>query len=725
MSLPLQHWTLLDSSASNQHHFTKTFQQRKNTGYFAILAEATPILKANNQYHYPSKSGVGAALAVEAAQLAFSQLLKNKLDFSVQFFSLFRKQWQANVFLHAVQHASLNKTLLPVDMLNQNKQFTLEQQAILEQYNASIGILYLVDDQLITFQLGHTEVVLLNRRYNCEIKRSLNTSSFLALSLDDIILEQDKLNTDDYHLEMVSLLSHQYSHSQTRPRLKTNIFKLYRAIGITEAEYEQQLSEDMNFILFRKNKVTLAEKEHALPLKKQRKKSLITHPLSLLVLCSTLASGYYLLGNKPIKITEVSLISEKKIATTIAPSTMAEKKKPPIIVATTEITKQTIASEGRSSVIPLQRESEPSPVKLISSATTVTVKRETSAEKQNASRSSHQRLTTNRSTLKAVSQRMTSRKKATKTQQRKASRYNMNTAEKRTPSNNKSKKVVLQKRRVKRDKQKTIKKEQKEIKLKIIEKAPLAEKLKVKTKQMTDIKKENIRRQEKYIKDQQRENLKQEKLLKEKKDTLRAQQKNKIALIKKQEKQQSRTQKPQAKSTLKTREQHHLKAQQYTQAMAEEKRKRREATLKQQQQRLKEAKAFRQKNQQQTLIHQLMSYSKKINQYITALKRKDLAINVIDKKLNNKEDARVTHQRILLITKKELIKHRIDAVTKRYLIKLKKICTSSKIYPVITPPQVDKIGWISLSLIKEQLRDCSKKQTLSYTYITAQFLKKF
>ncbi len=691
MSSLSRHWRLLDSSSLSKpdyYQFTHQFTLANMEGAFAIIAETLPLVAELRGK--ASRSNIGAHLAIKAAQIAFNELLDKKLNFVEMFFSLFSKHWQAAVLLHAIEN--------PIT----NKQGKNTQKEILEYYNPSIALLYQFDQQLILLQLGYAQIALLNQRYNCEIKKvaTLSLSDFLVNleqntepPLQLIDLAKDKII-------MVALLSQHYISPKTVTRLNTNIIKLYRQFEVDK--HSKHLIDNL-IILKQEYKQTdsktsdVVEKK-ATQINQKAKKKLTSTLFLLLGLISATSASYYLWQ---VQATETN---------SLLPLGQPIKKKEEII-------------EKDKILLSVDQEQ----------VQITTIKQKQWLEKQKLKKQQQQAIIKAKELeqQKAREQERIEAMEKIYAQQRKEAelrRLEQERIDAQLEADALQQEKIRQEAKLKQQKQ--LKNE--EISLLSIKKDIELIAWNNEKDHAQEVAEQQKRRTQYELKKQQEQRKRaQEAKIKAKKqaekrrlDALIKQRREEFARNKRQQKQQVtqtatiETVAPKQRLQQQRQTQHHIKQQ------AEEKKRNILVELKKQQQKQAKAKDFRQRLKQQTVVHQLISYSKTFHRHTLQLKQKLNIINALEKRADAFSHPKIIRERGLFKKKEATIRKRLDSLAKLYSDKLKRLCANPKLYPVKLSA-TNPIERTARSIIAQQLHRCSQSWFISTKGVTTTLLNRY
>ena len=672
-----QQWRFLDSSSLSKpdyYHFTQQFVLENMQGSFAIISEPLPLsIEIQSRI---SRSDTGARLATKAAKFAFIELLDNKLNFSENFLSLFDKHWQAIVLLHAIENPFASNASLLEKQLNDDKKVSSVKKEILEHYDPSIAFLYLFDKQLILLQLGYTQVALLSRRYHCEIKKAsqLSLSNFLLGIGNNSESQLQLIDIDACQIEMVVLLSQQYTSPKTVARLNSNIIKLYREFDLEKKSNHIPGSDAL--ILLKKepcdvdSSVTVSSEVDApvslvIKPKLKLKKRSVFLPFTLFFLIFGITASYYL-WQVQATVTEsnTALTGQQSQNYKISNSQKAVK----------------MTDQERSTIVFFEQQ-----------------------------KLKKQQEEIKRSIIKSKEAELRQQKKAQLKKE----------AEQAYVKEEKKQKLIAQEekklRQQKEGEEKVKELERKQRNLEQQEAKLLAEEQAEKRRLVVLVKLQ--REQEvKLLAEEQAEKRRLKALVKLRREEF---EKNKA----RQKQQVVRTLVAET-SVVKSRKQQQLETQQNIKKRTDKKRQDVLAELKKQQQAQARAKDARAQLIQKTAVHQLVNYSKSFNRHVVQLKQKLDAIVVLDRQADALSNSTIIRKRALLETKEKTGRKRLDAIAKGYSTKIKQLCTASKIYPV-SLSGANQVERIARSVIAQQLRNCSRPQFLSTKAVTTALLNKY
>jgi hypothetical protein len=676
MSSLSQQWRLLDNSSLSKpdfHYFGQPFVFENIQGSFAVISEALPLSAEIESS--ASRSDIGARLATEAAEFAFIELLDKKLNFAEMFFSLFSKQWQATVLLHTIEN--------PI----KNNKTNHTQEKILENYDPSIALFYQFDKQLILLQLGYTQIALLNRRYHCEIKKtsSLSLSDFLLRLETTTEPQLELIDTEACQIEMVILLSQQYTNFKTVARLSSNIIKLYR-----ELERKKKLtciSDNDNLIILKKeaNEVGTSvpvnlkvDSSESLEVKLKSKKKLASTLFSLFSLILGTAASYYLWQ---VEATETDLSgsvagqASQNYKTFEDRRVMAIMGQERIKIEKIQLFEQQKLKKQLDNVLKQQKEEE----------------LKEKAEKQRLIQKD-----------KLVSERENQELTAQKEKRLRAE----------------AKEKVLKKER--------------QVEAEVQEKEKGLERTQREKNSFLSIERdiELITRHDEKIHAQYTIKQQEAKIATEKRE-----EKTGLDALVKQRREEFEKNKVQQKHPTmqvlvvksvipKSRKQQQLQVQRHIRGRANKKKQQILIELKKQQLKQIRAKDERAQLKQKTTVHQLVNYSKTFNSHTVQLKQKLEAIAFLDQRPEAFSNPKIVHGRTLLQGKEATIRKRLDSLAKLYSAKIKRLCRETKIYPVI-PSASNQVERIARSVIAQQLRHCSRPQFLSTKAVTTALLNKY
>jgi len=714
-----QYWTFLGSSSSlsDFQFFTYNLNVKPETSHFSLIAEE--LIQPNT-----TRSSIGATLAIAASRYALTELEDKELSFTSHFFKIFSESWKTKVFLHASQKPFANEPLLSIDQLLENEALGYK---ILQHYDVSVGLVYLKDNQLTYLQSAYSQLALLNDRYNCDIKKADKES------LVDILLHSTNntapyqfVDIEKYRLEMLVLLPSKYTTTKTGARLKSNILKIYRSF-VSNADYLQDAKYDPSLIILKRNnnqkpcQVAITEKSPpAITSKVKAKKSLATYYLSSFLLLLGISASYFLWQAQAKENISLPLVESNQKTLQLAANITQEAgfpKKEPLedtsIKQLNLIKKQEEEREQR--LQQEHREAERLEKKALA---------EKKQEAELVAKKTQERL-----------EKQKEIEAQTETLRLKALEENRIREEERLIEQQKEREAVAIKERQlqqKREEEVALLKQQND------DESLLSIQRDIDIINRHDNK---LRAQRQAEEQKQREN--QAKLVAEK----QAKKKRKEALIKQRrlefENSQARKEQasrstgitssqnnkakaqatniiePQNRKEKQRQNQQHIK-----QKEAEKKRVVAEELKKQQVGQLK-AKEERTKLIQQTVVHQLVNYSKTFNRHAVQLQQKITAIELLEKRKSSNSAPKTIRDKERLQSKKIDIEQRIDRLAGLYSSKLKKLCAYKVIHSVAIPAKPTNVERIALSVITQQLRTCSQAQTLSRKNIARTLINRY
>ncbi len=674
MSSLSQHWKLLDNRSSKSHYcFTQQFTLEGIQGSFAILSESLP--SSAETHSNATRSDLGARLAIEAAKLTFSELLDKKLNFSEMFLTLFSKHWQAIVLFDAIENPLIDHASFSIKDLN-HKKTKQTKKDILKHYDSSIALLYQFKQQLILLQQGYTQIALLNRHCHCNIKKTsqCSLSDFLLKSEDQTKIKLEPIDIESNPVEMVVLLSQQYTDLKTVTRLNTNIIKLYRQLDIEPIL--NSITDNEHLIILKKKPRKMASPprnlEKKLVLKtdlkaKKKSASLIFSFLGLL--SATLASYYFWQAQA----------TEKKLTRGVM---VMEQAKPEGNIFEENIKEYTMDQKK------IQRERDQNRQS----------KKQQQKEKQDA--------------IAKAKQDELKRIKKVEEEARIATAEKAKAELKRQQQEQIYAKAKAEKIRMLKEKERQSSAQKKQ--------QLIAQEKKLKQKKLARIKKQEQRRQEQELKINARKQKEKQRL-----EALVKQRRAEFERNKKQKQQQKAVQTLKTKVIIpENRLQQQRQTHQYIKKQADKKRRNMLAELKKQQQDQMKAKDIRQKMKQKTTVHQLVAYSKTFYRHARQLKQKLEAINHLDQRSDAFSNPAIKRERTLLQGKENIIRKRLDSLASLYSDKLKRLCASEKIYPVIMTHS-NSIERLARSMIAQQLRHCSQISFISAKGVSKTLLHQY
>jgi len=677
ISMSFAPWIFLDNNCTDTDDIFR-FTQSSSNNYFALIAEELP------QTTVATRSKIGAKLLVEASQLALEKLQEQELDFSSHFFTLLNKAWKTKVLLHATQNPFLDNPPLSIKQLTEN---TILSDDVVKHYDASIGLIYLENNQLLFLQSGDAQLALLNKRNNCEIKQANQQS--LSMMLNSTPLPQQLIDIEKYQLNMLVLLPHKYTTPKTKARLNSNILKIYRSFESSQQQAENNDNTQL-LILRRKQKeitsaVTPQKISSSTPQKKElSKKGMGVYVLSASVLISALTASYFLW------------------------QVQATENISPLFFDTNSATNQ----------LALNKQIEVPPSKKISLKTTdkqLEINKQTEQEKQLKAKLAETEKENNEK--KQQKKKEQAAAKALKALQQKeakqqaiAEALRIKTLEIEKARQEKELKAKIEADRKKKlAQEKALKLQQEEASLISIEKD-------LETINRYD---KEIDRQQQLEEKKRREN--QAKLAAKKQAEAEAQKKQ--ALIQQRRREFENNKKKQQTASIKPstpKNQEELQKQKE----AEKQRIIAEELKKQQVDKVK-AKAAREKVIQKTITHQLVNYSKTFYRHVVQLKQKDQAIKLLEQKKASSNDPNMIRTQEMLQSKKDDIKQRIDRLAVLYAEKLKQLCAHKVIHPIERPVKLTEVERIALAVISQKQRNCSQPQTLSSQNISKTLINRY
>lgn len=690
--MSLAHWIVLDShctDTSNIYCFSKHSNNKPEKGYFAIIAEELPQTTAS------TRSQIGAKLLVDASQLALTKLQAQELNFAPHFFHLLNDIWKAKVFLHAIQNPFLGTDTLSVKKLTEND--TLSED-IVRHYDVSAGIIYLKGNQLVFLQSGDTQLALLNKRNNCEIKkvdqpslsvllnRSKNTSSSLYQLID----------IKKHQLEMVVLLPHKYTAPKTSARLKSNILKIYRTF---ESNYPQIDSAD-------NAQLTILKKDHqqkqsashpatkkplssASPKKQTDKKSMTAYVLSTFLLLVGAIASYFLWQAQAKESISMSPSHNGFIATQMALNNTSEAPIPLL-----EVTNKQSGIKKQTDKIKRAEQKKREEVE----AAIATEKARLEKEKRLQLKQKQDEAAIAESLRIKTIEKEKARKEKELQERRKLE------------AETKARKLRL-------EQEKKLKQQQEEAATLLSIEKDL---------DLINQHDEKIRAQQQAEEQKRREN--QTRLLAEK----QAEAKRKAALIQQRRREFENNKNNPVESspskipnTAKSREEQQIQIQKQIKQKEAEKQRIVAEELKRQQAEQIKAKEARNKVIQKTITHQLLNYSKTFHRHVVQLQQKNKAIELLERRKTSSNDPNIVHKKKMLQSKKNDIEQRIDRLSVLYASKLKELCANKIIHPIAMPTKLTKVERIAYAVISQKLRHCSQPETLSSQNISKIFIKKY
>jgi hypothetical protein len=753
MSSQSQHWTLFDNdplSNPDYYHFTQQFSINNSQGFFAIATEHLPI--NNKDRSVASRTERGAELAIDAARLAFSEILDNELDFSEVFLRLFSKQWKAAVLLDAIKSTDHESNSLAAQ-LSDGKKTSSEQQAVLALYDPSIALLYQFDKQALLLPLGNTQIALVNRRYHCEIKkpRHLFLSSLLVDLENGTKPPFQLVNIEDYRLEMIALLSHRYTAPKTGARLNSNIIKRYRQL---ESKDNTEQTDNNHLLIFKKEvtQTNLAStdsqaKQSSQPPKVENikpKRSLATYVFSLFTLTSATAGSYYFWQAQATETSPLTLLENKNQHTPKTPikpkiainnnQTTAIKSAREKLLAKQEIEKQHILALAKEKakqnelkhLRELQEQKEAAALK---------------RQQEQQTKAAALKLTLTEEVNKAYAQQQTERnaekKRLIKEEKAHANQKRLEFL-KQKELEIASAKEEKRKQETRLKAEKLAREKQEKAALLLIEKD-----IEEMNRQEENIRAQKIAEQRKRQEEQLR--IRKLKVEQERKRHAQlakieakklAEKKRLEALVKQRriEFEQNKKRQQREKEKVITppvtsiepegRNKPQSKEQDVTKSNAAEKKRIMLAELKRQKQDQAKAKNDKLKLKQKTAVHQLVNYSKTFNRHTVQLKQKLERLKAIDQREDASSNKALIHKRKLLKGKEAVIRKRLDSLAGMYLEKLKQVCAKTKIFPVSVSAS-NKTERIARGVISQHMSNCSQAQSLSTSRVAATLLDKY
>jgi uncharacterized protein involved in tolerance to divalent cations len=739
MSSQSQHWTLVDNdlpSDPNYHSITQQFTIEKTHGFFAVIAE--PITSSTEQTDNIASHAIGAKLAIEAAHLAFNEIIEHKLNFANVFLTLFSKQWKALVLLYTIKNANKIKTPLIANKLSENGTLTPAQKELIAHYDPSIALLYQFNDQLVLLQTGNSRIALVNQRYHSEIKKAPH-ASLTALLLDAETLDDTEhlfnlIDIKHYQLEMIALLPEHYTATKTMARLNANIIKLYRHLELDDAK--KQATDYKKFILLKKQSTqkTAIPSSHQSVKKIKTKKKLVTYTLSFFALIFTVSSYYLWQANDAEAET----------------STLIEKQNTQAYKAITEIknaNKQEIGEIKPETKYLLEEEKLTQAKKQMQIEIQEQLDEQAKA-KEKANKLRQQHILEEQKQQEEIDR--AAKLEADKLAQEEADRLAKLAVDKLAQQEADKLAKLKADKLAQQETDKLAKLEddrlaqQKADKLAKLEDDKLAQQeadklAKLEADKLAQEEADKLAQQE----DDRRATLEANRLAQQEADRLIAKKRLDIEKNKAEEKlraeekakqQRINAEKPltdkhqkettaQVNPTSQQRKQQQTDAQKQINEHLEKKKRTMQAELERQKQTQDKAKDNRKKLNQQTAVHQIVGYMKRFNQHAIQLKQKIETIKTIEKNEDLATNRQLTHKRTLLKGKEENIRKHLDSLSTLYLERLKKICSQPKTYPV-SNHSPNKIGRIARTIISQHLTHCPQMKSFSSKQITTLFLTK-
>lgn len=725
------HWTLLKNDLlpkPNYHYFTP-FTLNASHGFFAVITESLPV--STQQEMPPPNSSTGAELALEAARLAFADVLTKKCSFKETFLTAFNTHWKAAVLLHVIENKDGNNIFLSSEEFDNDKVTSQKQKQTLALYDPSIAILYQLDQQLLYLHVGSSQIALVNRRYHCDIKKPEYTS------LTNVLIEYSNQNISPLHsidikadqLEMMALLSHQYANSKTAARLNSNIIKLSRQFR--SEDQAEHLIDNSNLIICAKECCkTSPTSRPPLTIKKNKpKKSIMMYAFSLFILTST-ASSYYLWQAQATEATSTLLNKPQnqqanQQTDTIKHTTIDPKK------GDNTDTKKTILHEEkkqeRQYLLAKLKEKE---AKEKYQAVALKQQKEQLLREQRARLNAETEAKEQQARIEAKAKITEQKEREAVTQKILVQQEEKQHREKAlAQKQNKQQKTFLSKnddiKRIDRPLQKTQEKKEREKQKQRIQLAKIEAEKKVEQARLNAlVKRRRIEFENNKIKEAQRIKIEAEKKIAEQRSA---------ALVKKRRMEFERAQIKKATSlsqekpifaTTGNRIQRQIKTQRFISDQVAKKKRSMLVELERQKKEQEKAKDEKQQTQQKTAVHQLLGYIKTFSQHTLQLKQKLDKINKIDKNKEASTNHQLIHNRKLLVDKETNIRRRLNSLSALYLTKLKKLCSSAKKYPIVTN-RGNKIERFGKTIIAEHLSRCTQVQSLSPKNITSILLDKY
>lgn len=253
MDIQSQHWVALKAPVSpraNCYQFVKTFDNKKDTGIFAVITEALASSQLDGespQSHQRSQQG--SELAIKAARQAFDDLLERQLDFESFFLDLLAKHWHNQIH----QHFSLNPVdTIETEALTTSSTTTSDKNHpsnLSELYDTTISIVRLTSQQLMVYQIGYAQLLLLNQQHEIQLSPPkidpVNPQTpFLSHPNLKEVYACQFIDIVDNEPEMLVLLSKQYIGSRTQEQLHDEAFNLSRSIDTKGGSYAKQYFEE-------------------------------------------------------------------------------------------------------------------------------------------------------------------------------------------------------------------------------------------------------------------------------------------------------------------------------------------------------------------------------------------------------------------------------------------------------------------------------------------------
>ena len=265
MNIQSQHWVALAQPPSKQencYQFMQTFDNNLDSGVFALIAEVLPSSHSNSEHSLPhQRSQQGAKLAIQASRQAFEDLLDRQLDFETFFLDLLAKCWQNLISQHFTANPISELEGQPHETPTASAKNSLSLFPSL--YDTTINIVRLTEQQLMVYQIGYSQLLLLNQQHEIsiiapEIDPLTPFTQFLCHPKLKEAYPCQLINIAESELEMLILLSKQQTAHRTQQHLKDEAFTLSRLIdtkgGADAQQYLGKTQENACKIIIKRNR---------------------------------------------------------------------------------------------------------------------------------------------------------------------------------------------------------------------------------------------------------------------------------------------------------------------------------------------------------------------------------------------------------------------------------------------------------------------------------------
>lgn len=269
MDIQTQHWVAVDHSPtpnSTTYQFIQTVEINGEEGIFAVMTEALPCLHHSTAYYaLNQRSQQGAEIAVDAAIQAFDTLLERQLNFSRDFMNILTKNWNHSISLHFISHP-INGVESQKDKNQRHNTFTNQSPNGLlnlsNLYDTAISAVLLTNKELLVYQVGHSQLLLLNKQHTIKIKtqkRELYApfSQFLAHTDMANTYPCQHIDLNDYPLEMLILSTSQYNTTKTTRQVHDHAYQIARELDTQGIHYVKQFytpSHNASQLIIKRNR---------------------------------------------------------------------------------------------------------------------------------------------------------------------------------------------------------------------------------------------------------------------------------------------------------------------------------------------------------------------------------------------------------------------------------------------------------------------------------------